>query len=92
VDYWGQIDGKTVGVAFFDHPDNLRHPTYWHARTYGLFAANPFGLSHFVGKDQDGTHVVPAGQSLRLRYRLVFHEGDPQQAKVEQLYQDYASP
>ena len=92
VDYSGQIDDQTVGIAFFDHPENLRHPTYWHARTYGLFAANPFGLSSFVGSGSDGSYTIPAGEVLRLRYRFVFHEGDAEQAKVEQLYQAYVSP
>ena len=35
VDYWAKIDGNEVGVAIFDHKDNLRHPTTWHARDYG---------------------------------------------------------
>ena len=42
--------GKTVGIAMFDHPDNLRFPTHWHARTYGLLAANRFGTDHFDPK------------------------------------------
>lgn len=42
--------GATVGVAIFDHPDNLRHPTHWHARTYGLLTANRFGTDHFNPK------------------------------------------
>ena len=38
VDYWGKIGKQTVGVAIFDHPSNPRHPTWWHARDYGLVA------------------------------------------------------
>ncbi len=79
VDYSGPIDGRTVGIAFFDHPQNLRHPTYWHACSYGLFAANPFGLSSFVGSGSDGSYTIPAGGALRLQYRFVFHEGDAEQ-------------
>ncbi|MHC5001876.1 MAG: DUF6807 domain-containing protein, partial [Planctomycetota bacterium] len=41
VEYSGPVRGRTVGVAIFDHPGNPRHPTWWHARDYGLFAANP---------------------------------------------------
>ena len=89
VDYSGTIDDQEVGIAIFDHPQNLRHPTTWHARTYGLVAANPFGLSYFVGKDQDGTQVIPKGDSLRLRYRFVFHQGDAKQAKIADRYAEY---
>ena len=47
VNYYGPIKGETCGIAMFDHPGNLRYPTTWHARDYGLVAANPFGLSYF---------------------------------------------
>ena len=39
----GVVQGDTVTVAIFDHPKNPGYPTYWHARGYGLFAANPLG-------------------------------------------------
>jgi hypothetical protein len=32
-DYSGPVENRWVGVALFDHPKNLRHPTYWHAET-----------------------------------------------------------
>ena len=51
VDFFGpDAGGKSVGIAIFDHPDNLRFPTHWHARTYGLLAANRFGTDHFDPK------------------------------------------
>ena len=54
-DYSGEINGEKVGVAILDHPENPRHPVRWHARAYGLFAANPWGLSVFTNdKSQDG--------------------------------------
>jgi hypothetical protein len=90
VDYSGTVEGHPIGIAFFDHPQNLRYPTYWHARGYGLFAANPFGLSEFVGSGSNGTHTVAAGHSLTFRYRIVFHPGSAEQANVEQLYRSYA--
>ena len=42
-DYYGPVEGQVVGIAIFDHPSNPAHPTWWHVRDYGLFAANPFG-------------------------------------------------
>ena len=42
--------GHTVTIAIFDHPGNPGYPTYWHARGYGLFAANPLGRHIFDPK------------------------------------------
>ena len=50
ISYWAPLGEKEVGISIFDHPSNPRHPTWWHARDYGLVAANPFGLRHFEGK------------------------------------------
>jgi len=92
VDYFGKVDGKPVGVAMMDCPSNPRHPTYWHARAYGLFAANPFGLKDFLGdKNQDGSLTLEPGQRLRFRYRVVIHAGDVRSAKIAALYQKYAA-
>ena len=83
VHYSGPVDGEPVGIAIFDHPENFRHPTWWHARAYGLFAANPFGVHDFERAERGtGEWTIPAGRELRLRYRLLFHNGD---ASAEQL-------
>lgn len=90
-DYYGPVNGKTVGVAIFDHPENPRHPTWWHVRDYGLFAANPFGVHDFEKKAPGtGDLKVPSGKSVTFRYRFYFHEGTPQQADIEKRYQEYA--
>lgn len=94
-DYFGEHDGQTYGVAIFDHPENLRHPTWWMARNYGLFAANPFG-QHYFEPDQNhpddkGDYTIPASGELTLRYRFYFHNGDEKEGKVAERYADYAS-
>ena len=90
-DYYGPVHGKIVGIAIFDHPDNPRHPTWWHVRDYGLFAANPFGIHDFEKKPKGtGDFTIPAGQSITFRYRFYLHEGDTQQARVAELYQEYS--
>jgi hypothetical protein len=74
VDYHGPVSGKTVGIAMFDHPSNPRHPTWWHVRDYGLFAANPFGKHDFENLKDDktaGNMVVPAGKRVTFRYRRI---------------------
>ncbi len=93
-DYHAPRAGQIYGVAIFDHPQNLRHPTWWMARDYGLFAANPFGQHDFEGlKDQPqiGNYTIPAGGSLTLRYRFYFHLGDETAAHVAEHYADYAA-
>jgi hypothetical protein len=91
-DYYGPVEGKTVGIAIFDHPQNPRHPTWWHVRDYGLFAANPFGQHDFesLPNKTAGNLTVPAGKSVTFRYRFYLHEGDEVQAKVAERYQQYA--
>jgi hypothetical protein len=91
-DYWGVVDGKTVGIAIFDHPSNPVHPTYWHVRDYGLFAANPFGIHDFEKKEPGtGNLNIPAGKSVTFRYRFYIHEGDEKQAGVAERYKEYAA-
>ena len=92
VDYYGPVNGKTVGVAMFDNPKNPQYPTWWHVRDYGLFAANPYGVHDFEKKPPGaGTYVIPAGKSVTYRYRVVFHEGDEKQAGIATLAKKYAA-
>lgn len=87
VDYFGPIGDRTLGVAIFDHPGNPRHPTWWHVRDYGLFAANPFGIHDFERKPAgEGDLSIPAQQAITFRYRFLFHRGDPQQGRVAERY------
>jgi hypothetical protein len=92
-DYYGPVDGKIVGVAMFDNPNNPRHPTWWHVRDYGLFAANPFGKHDFEKLDDKtaGNLTVPAGKSITFRYRFYMHEGNEQEANVAEKYKEYAT-
>ena len=92
VDYYGRVGDEEVGIAVLDHPTNLRAPTYWHARAYGLLAANPFGISYFAGRGrQSGAYTIPAGGSLVLRYRVVIHHGDPTHAGIAEAYGRFAA-
>ena len=86
-----ELDGKTAGVAILNHPSSFRYPTYWHVRTYGLFAANPFGLHNFIGKEHDGSHAMEKGDSFTLRYRVIFHRGDVKAARIQEAFNEYAA-
>lgn len=89
VDYYGPVDGQIVGIAVMNHPASFRAPTYWHVRTYGLFAANPFGWKDF-GNSEDGTYTLPKGKSVSFYYRIVLHKGDHQEGRIAELYRAYA--
>ena len=92
VNYSGTIAGKPVGIAVFDHPKSFRHPTTWHARAYGLFAANPFGWREFTKDPQkDGSWTIPEGESLTFRYRVFIYDGDFSASKVAAAYKEYAA-
>jgi hypothetical protein len=87
----GVVDGEPAAVALMDHPQNLRYPTTWHARTYGLLAANPFGLSEFEGAEKGaGDFKVEPDGSLRLRYRVLFFAGVPTSERLDELCAEFA--
>jgi hypothetical protein len=90
VSYSGTVDGKAVSVTVFDSPKSFRHPTTWHARAYGLFAANPFGIREFTANpNADGSWTIPEGKSLLFSYRVVIREGEFPAAQIEEAYRAY---
>lgn len=73
---YGSIGDEKISLVISDHPENLNYPTYWHARGYGLFAANPFGVKDFTEGKEELNYVIPAGESLTLRYRVIVSSGN----------------
>ena len=88
--YFGSIDGDPVSLAMFDHPSNFRHPSTWHARDYGLIAANPFGLHYFLGKEKGaGKYAIEQGGCLQLRYRVEFFKGIVTPEEVKRKFRTF---
>ena len=71
----GKVNGKDVSVAIIDDPRNIEHPSYWHARGYGLFAVNPLGKSVFTEGKASLDYFLKKGESITFRYRIVIREG-----------------
>lgn len=94
VDYHGPVEGETLGIAILNHPSSFRFPTPWHVRTYGLFAANPFGLKDFAAaakkETTNGTYQLEPGKTLSLRYRVIFHKGDHEAGKIADAWDEYS--
>ena len=79
-----------AGIAIMNHPSSFRFPSYWHVRTYGLFAANPFGLHDFTAGKEKGEYTLPAGETLKLRYRVLLHKGDEATGHVAEAFAEFA--
>lgn len=80
---YGKMAGDTVSVAIIDHPANVNYPTYWHARGYGLFAANPLGQKIFSNGAQELNYKLPKGKQLTFRYRIVINDNNTRLSVAE---------
>jgi len=85
----GTIENNDVSLIIFDHPQNIGYPTYWHARGYGLFAANPFGQNTFSEGKETLNFSLKAGESVTLKYRFLILDGKAEKDKIESNYQQY---
>jgi hypothetical protein len=79
--------GKPAVIAILDDPSSFRHPTHWHARDYGLLAANPFGIHDFEKlKDKKaGNHILKPGESTTLKYTVIIHHGTLESAGLDAI-------
>lgn len=71
----GEIKGEKVSLAIIDHQKNPGYPTYWHARGYGLFAANTLGQKALSNGKEELNFKLKDGESVTFRYRIVVNSG-----------------
>ncbi len=72
---YGKMGADSVSVVIIDHPKNPNYPTFWHARGYGLFAANPLGEKVFTNGKSALNLQLKNGEALTFRYRIVVDNG-----------------
>lgn len=72
---YGHTSGDTISIVFMDHPSNPVFPTYWHARDYGLFAANPFGVKDFTKGKETLNFSLKEGEKMSFRHRIYIKSG-----------------
>ncbi len=88
----GQMEGEPVSVVIFDHPKNPGHPTYWHARGYGLFSANNLGQKELSGGKDELNYKLGAGESVDFAYKVLLHSGtELGKNQIDQMYQEFAA-
>lgn len=85
----GAVKGEDVVIGIFDHPKNPLYPTYWHARGYGLFAANPFGAKEFTKGAKTLNYTLQPGEKATFRFRILVHSGKLTKEHTEALYEQY---
>lgn len=73
---YGKMGNDSISIAIIDHPDNPNYPTFWHARGYGLFAANPLGEKIFTNGKSSKNLKLQKGESVTFRYRIVIDDGN----------------
>lgn len=92
MDLEGTIGNEAISLVICDHPDNISYPTYWHARGYGLFSANPFGVKDFTDGKEELDYVIPAGESITFKYRVIISSGNHlTDAEINTYADDFAA-
>ncbi|MCE5249652.1 PmoA family protein [bacterium] len=90
----GDHNGGKVGIAILNHPSSTNFPTFWHARDYGLFSANPLGQSVF----EQGTGVenpkpfeltLKPGKSALFRFCMIICDGPRTKAEIDKRFEAY---
>ncbi len=90
----GEKDGKKLGFVIMNHPTSTNYPCYWHARSYGLFAANPLGQFAFekgrkVENPQHFNFTLKEGESAPFRFRVVVYEGSKSKPDLDAAFKNY---
>ena len=88
----GRIGTERIAIAMFDHPSNPGFPTYWHARGYGLFAANALGRKVFDPKQSELTLRLEPKQSVTFRHKVVVLNGAVTTDLIEQQHRAFTAP
>jgi hypothetical protein len=95
---WVRLQGKqgekSLGIAILNHPKSTNYPTYWHARGYGLFSANPLGQFAFQkGRKEENPKpfrlTLQPGKSAAFKFRVIVYEGDPTAQELEKQYKEW---
>jgi hypothetical protein len=87
----GRVGREDVVLLMLDHPKNPGHPSHWHARGYGLFAANGLGARVFSNGKETLDLAIEPGGSVRFRHRLLILSGTFRAQQAESAWQEFAA-
>jgi hypothetical protein len=87
----GAIRDEKISLVICDHPHNPGYPTYWHARGYGLFAANPLGWKDFTSGKEVLGFTLKKGETATFRYRVIISSGSHlTAAEIEKMTKEFS--
>ena len=86
----GDVNGAPVTLAILDHPKNVGFPTYWHARGYGLFAANPLGQKAMSDGAETLNYALQAGKSVTFRHQVIILDKKATASELEDFYTGFS--
>ncbi len=89
---YGKMGNDLISVTIIDNPSNINYPTFWHARGYGLFAANPLGEKIFTNGKSEKNLQLKKGEKVTFRFRIVIDNGatTPALAALNKLAEQFA--
>jgi hypothetical protein len=85
----GVVEGDSVTLAIFDHPKNVGYPSYWHARGYGLFAANPLGQKVFSEGKEELNFALDLGVATTFRHRVLVLSGFVTREQMAEKHREF---
>ncbi|WP_229201308.1 DUF6807 domain-containing protein [Arcticibacterium luteifluviistationis] len=85
------IGDEKVSLAILDHKDNVGYPTYWHARGYGLFAANPLGQEVFSDGKESLNFKLAKGESVTFKYRVIVASADLNKEILDKKFTEFSA-
>ena len=91
----GEKDGQRIGVVIMNHHQSINYPTYWMARGYGLFSANPIGQyiyqqHHNIQGAKPLNLTLEKGESVMFRFYIVIYEDSLEKAEIDQIFENYS--
>lgn len=72
---YGKKQGEDVSISIIDNKANPGYPTYWHARGYGLFAANTLGQEALSNGKTKLNYSLAPGKSVTFKYKVIVTNG-----------------
>ena len=91
MDLFGNIGDEKISLIICDQPKNPCYPTYWHARGYGLFSANPLGWNDFTKGEKELNFKLKPGETVIFKYRFIIQSGDfLSDEKMEQEFEKFS--